>query len=116
MTQEEMERLGLDHLGWGWGSIKRGIRSSITTPFKAVKYSFTVPYRATKAYITNKQLKGASDLTHFSGDEEVGGYSLPHRSKHYYKNPVQKTDKYGHTYTLYRWRNGSLNRLPEGLD
>jgi len=76
MTQEEkLERVGLDHIGWGWGSIKRGLRSSITAPFKAVKYSFTVPYRATKSYITNKQLKGASDLTHFSGDEMGIGHS-----------------------------------------
>lgn len=29
-------------------------------------------------------------------------YSPPHRSKHYYRNPVQKTDKYKHTHTVYR--------------
>jgi len=64
-----------DNFGWGWKSpfkaaykgIKKGIRSSITAPLKAVKYSFTVPYRVTKSYVTNKQINSASDLTRFSG-------------------------------------------------
>jgi len=45
---------GLDDQGWGWGSIKRGLRSSVTAPLKAAKYSLTIPYRGAKAYLTNK--------------------------------------------------------------
>jgi len=51
-------------------------------------------------------------------DDEAGRsmYARPHRSKNYYKDPVQQTDKYGKSHTYYRWRDGSVNRLPEGLD
>lgn len=63
---------GLD--GWGWGSIKRGLKSSVTAPFKAVKYSFTAPYQATKAYATNKPVRNLSNFTRFSGvDAEISG-------------------------------------------
>lgn len=51
-------------------------------------------------------------------DNEIGRsmYSPPHRSKHYYRNPVRQVDKYGRSHTYYRWRNGSINSLPEPLD
>jgi hypothetical protein len=68
------EILGSDLSGWGWGSIKRGLRSSITAPLKAVKYSFTVPYKAARAAYTGRPETDASSFTRFSGahvgDEE----------------------------------------------
>ena len=96
------------HLGWGWKN-----------PFKAIGRGFKKVGHGFKsvASIIPQALASSPGSSFMNGDdEEVGRYSPPHRSKHYHKNPVQKTDKYGHTYTLYRWRNGSLNRLPEGLD
>lgn len=43
-----------------------------------------------------------------------GGPRRKHRK--YHRDPVQKKDKYGRVRTLYRWRDGSLNVLPEPLD
>ena len=55
--------------GWSpWGAIK----SVATAPLKAVKYSFTVPYKAARAYSNpNKQVKSWSDLTRFSGSDAL---------------------------------------------
>lgn len=78
---------GLDNSGWGWGSVTRRLKSSVTAPFKAVKYSFTVPYRGTKAYLTNRPVKKLSDFTRFRGDmgkvtlEQISGMPPSLRAK-----------------------------------